>query len=406
MIEIKGKYNECKVFTDDIDETTINQLTTLLNQDFVRGSKIRIMPDTHAGKGCVIGTTMTVTDKVVPDLVGVDEGCGILSIKLKDKNIDLPNLDRVIHEYVPAGFNIHDSAIAESHAGDILAPIDVGKAFRSLGTLGGGNHFIELDIDSRGDYWLVIHSGSRHLGIEVCEYYQNLAYENLKVKAHEGKTMRDLTKELVKEYVEAGRQKEISHALEKMRSDYSKTNVSIPFDLAYLEGQSMKDYLHDMKIAQGHARINRRTIAEQIIEHACLTPVDSFDTVHNYIDTDNMILRKGSISAQKGERVIIPLNMRDGSLICVGKGNPDWNYSAPHGAGRVMSRSKARDVFSMDEYREVMKGIYSTSVNPGTIDENPFVYKPAGEIIDNIQDTVEIVDIIRPVYNFKASENA
>lgn len=340
MIELQGKYNKCKVFTNNIDNKTISQLINLLNQKFVKDNQIRIMPDTHAGKGCVIGTTITITDKVVPNLVGVDIGCGMLAIKLKDKNIDLPNLDSVIRKYVTSGFNIHDLAIADSHAADIIAPVDV---------------------DKDGNYWLVIHTGSRHLGIEVCNYYQNLAYENLKLK--------------------------------------------IPFELAYLEGQAMDNYLHDMKLTQEHARINRETIASQIIKHAKLTPIESFDTIHNYIDTDNMILRKGSISAQAGERVIIPLNMRDGSLICTGKGNPDWNYSAPHGAGRILSRSKAKDTVSMDAYRESMEGIYTTSVSTGTIDESPFAYKPAEEIIENIKDTVEIIDVIKPIYNFKASEN-
>lgn len=406
MIELQGKYNKCKVFTNNIDNETISQLINLLNQEFVKDSQIRIMPDTHAGKGCVIGTTITITDKIVPNLVGVDIGCGMLAIKLKDKNIDLPNLDSVIRRYIPSGFNIHDSAIADSHAADIIAQVDVDKAYKSLGTLGGGNHFIEVDIDKDGNYWLVIHTGSRHLGIEVCDYYQNLAYENLKLKEHNGKTLNELTKELVRTYTNAGRQKEISNALAKLRADYKETHISIPFELAYLEGQTMDNYLHDMKLTQEHARINRETIALQIIKHAKLTPIESFDTIHNYIDTDNMILRKGSISAQAGERVIIPLNMRDGSLVCTGKGNPDWNYSAPHGAGRILSRSKAKDTVSMDAYRESMKGIYTTSVNTGTIDESPFVYKPAEEIIENIKDTVEIIDAIKPIYNFKASENA
>lgn len=395
MIELQGKYNKCKVFTNNIDNETISQLINLLNQEFVKDNQIRIMPDTHAGKGCVIGTTITITDKIVPNLVGVDIGCGMLAIKLKDKNIDLPNLDSVIRKYVPSGFNIHNSAIADSHAADIIAPVDVDKAYKSLGT-----------IDKDGNYWLVIHTGSRHLGIEVCDYYQNLAYENLKLKEHNGKTLNELTKELVRTYTNAGRQKEISNALAKLRADYKETHISIPFELAYLEGQTMDNYLHDMKLTQEHARINRETIASQIIKHAKLTPIESFDTIHNYIDTDNMILRKGSISAQAGERVIIPLNMRDGSLICTGKGNPDWNYSAPHGAGRILSRSKAKDTVSMDAYRESMKGIYTTSVNTGTIDESPFVYKPAEEIIENIKDTVEIIDAIKPIYNFKASENA
>lgn len=549
MIELKGKYNNCKVFTDNIDSETISQLTNLLNQEFVSGGQIRIMPDTHAGKGCVIGTTMTITDKVVPNLVGVDIGCfqgdtkvwtsfgwikikelinkgvftvdsydtetkqfvmgkavakktrenaelvkvvyntvsifnkqryevlctpdhkflvkvsddneqwieaknlerdmklvsedhkiivesventdrredvycltvedthtfliegsvvvhncGMRAVKLADKHLDLPNLDNVIRKYVPSGFEIHDEAIASSRVADILAPVNVDKAFKSLGTLGGGNHFIEIDTDKNGDYWLVIHTGSRHLGIEVCDYYQNFAYENLKLKEHNGKTIQELSRELVDEYTKAGKQKEISKALTKLRNDYKATHVAVPFELAYLEGQAMQDYLHDMKLAQEHAKINRETIAKQILKYAKLTPVESFDTIYNYIDVDNMILRKGSISAQAGEKVIIPMNMRDGSLICVGKGNADWNYSAPHGAGRILSRSKAKDTISMTEYQESMKGIYTTSVNKGTIDESPFVYKPIEEIMENIKDTVEIIDIIKPVYNFKAGE--
>lgn len=402
MIELKGKYNSCKVFTDNIDNETISQLTNLLNQEFVSGSSVRIMPDTHAGKGCVIGTTMTITDKVVPNLVGVDIGCGMRAVKLAEKHLDLPNLDSVIRKYVPAGFEIHEKAIATSGVADILAPINVDKASKSLGTLGGGNHFIEVDKDKNGDYWLVIHTGSRHLGIEVCAYYQNLAYENLKLKQHEGKTIQELSRELVDEYTKAGRKKEISKALTKLRSDYKSTHVTVPFELAYLEGQAMHDYLHDMRLAQEHAKINRETIAKQILKYAKLTEVESFDTIHNYIDIDNMILRKGSISAQGGEKVIIPMNMRDGSLICIGKGNEDWNYSAPHGAGRILSRSKAKDTISMADYQESMKGIYTTSVNRGTIDESPMAYKPIEEIIENIKDTVEIVDVIKPVYNFKA----
>lgn len=551
MLELKGKYNSCKVFTDDIDSETISQLTSLLNQEFVSDSQVRIMPDTHAGKGCVIGTTMTIANKVVPNLVGVDIGCftgdtkvwlsagyyesikalvgknfivdsfdeeqkcfvhskavavktrenaslvsvtykskitnnvttvrctpdhkflvttdtsctysdviwietkdlvkdmrlvseddyvyvesvtelqekedvyclivddthnfvldggivvhncGMRAVKLAEKHLDLPNLDSVIHKYVPAGFEIHEEAIASSGVANILAPVNVDKAFKSLGTLGGGNHFIEIDVDKNGDYWLVIHTGSRHLGIEVCDYYQNLAYEKLKLKQHDGKTIQELSRELVDEYTKAGRKKEISKALTKLRSDYKATHVTVPFELAYLEGQAMQDYLHDMKLAQEHAKINRETIAKQILKYAKLTGVESFDTIHNYIDVDNMILRKGSISAQSGEKVIIPMNMRDGSLICIGKGNPDWNYSAPHGAGRILSRSKAKDTISMTEYQESMKGIYTTSVNRGTIDESPMAYKPIEEIMKNIEDTVEIVDVIKPVYNFKAGE--
>lgn len=404
MLELKGKYNNCKVFTDNVDNETISQLTNLLNQKFTSDSQVRIMSDTHAGKGCVIGTTMTITDRIVPNLVGVDIGCGMRVIKLAEKHLDLPNLDSVIHKYVPAGFEIHKEALASSGAADILAPVNVDKAFKSLGTLGGGNHFIEVDADKNGDYWLVIHTGSRHLGIEVCDYYQSLAYENLKLKQHDGKTIQELSRELVVNYMKADRKKEISKALKKLRSNYKATHVTVPFELAYLEGQAMQDYLHDMKLAQEHAKINRETIAKQILKYAKLTAVESFDTIHNYIDIDNKILRKGAISAQTGERVIIPMNMRDGSLICLDKGNPDWNYSAPHGAGRIISRSKAKESISMEDYKESMNGIYTTCVSKDTIDESPMVYKPMQEIMDNIKDTVDIVSVIKPIYNFKAGK--
>ena len=404
MLELKGKYNNCKVFTDNIDNETISQLTNLLNQKFTSDSQVRIMSDTHAGKGCVIGTTMTITDRIVPNLVGVDIGCGMRVVKLAEKHLDLPNLDSVIHKYVPAGFEIHKEALASSGAADILAPVNVDKAFKSLGTLGGGNHFIEVDADKNGDYWLVIHTGSRHLGIEVCDYYQSLAYENLKLKQHDGKTIQELSRELVANYTKADRKKEISKALKKLRSDYKATHVTVPFELAYLEGQAMQDYLHDMKLVQEHAKINRETIAKQILKYAKLTAVESFDTIHNYIDIDNKILRKGAISAQTGERVIIPMNMRDGSLICLGKGNPDWNYSAPHGAGIIISRSKAKESISMEDYKESMNGIYTTCVSKDTIDESPMVYKSMQEIMDNIKDTVDIVSVIKPIYNFKAGK--
>lgn len=402
MIEVRGKYNSCKVYTDNVDNETIGQLTALMNQEFIKDNKVRIMPDCHAGKGCVIGTTISLSDKVVPNLVGVDVGCGMLAVKLGDKTLDKPELDSVIKQYIPSGFDIHSEAVASSNADKIIAPVDVEKAYNSLGTLGGGNHFIEVDIDKDGYLWLVIHTGSRHLGIEICEYYQRLAYENLQLRANGGKTLKELNKELVAEYTKAGRKKEISKALKKLREKYKSTHVEVPYELAYLDGQAMQDYLHDMKLAQEHAKINRSVIADRIIRYAKLREVERFDTIHNYVDVNNMILRKGSISAQLGEKVIIPMNMRDGSLICVGKGNADWNYSAPHGAGRILSRSKARDTISMTEYEKSMQGIYTTCVSRGTVDESPMAYKPMQEIIDNIQDTVEVVDIIKPVYNFKA----
>lgn len=410
MFELSGKYNTCKIFTDNCDNETISQLTDLLNQESVKGSKIRIMPDTHAGKGCVIGTTMTLQDKVIPNLVGVDIGCGMLAIKLKEKEIDLKLLDEVINKYVPAGFEIHESPVSRSFADKIIAPVDVDKAFKSLSSLGGGNHFIEIDRDSRGNLWLVVHTGSRHLGIEVCEYYQNRAYEKLQESA-KGGSLKQLINSTISELKTAHREKEISKQIEKIKADYEReNNTKVPRELAYLTGQDFDDYIHDMQLTQQHAAINRKCIADTIITKMDLHPVskdccydeDYFDTIHNYIDCNNMILRKGSVSAELGERLIIPMNMRDGSLICIGKGNPDWNYSAPHGAGRIMSRSQAKDKVNLDDFEESMKGIYSTSVCESTIDESPFVYKPMQEIMDNIKDTVEIVDIIKPIYNFKA----
>lgn len=410
MFELSGKYNTCKIFTDNCDNETISQLTDLLNQESVKGSKIRIMPDTHAGKGCVIGTTMTLQDKVIPNLVGVDIGCGMLAIKLKEKEIDLKLLDEVINKYVPAGFEIHESPVSRSFADKIIAPVDVDKAFKSLSSLGGGNHFIEIDRDSRGNLWLVVHTGSRHLGIEVCEYYQNRAYEKLQESA-KGGSLKQLINSTISELKTAHREKEISKQIEKIKADYEReNNTKVPRELAYLTGQDFDDYIHDMQLTQQHAAINRKCIADTIITKMDLHPVskdccydeDYFDTIHNYIDCDNMILRKGSVSAELGEWLIIPMNMRDGSLICIGKGNPDWNYSAPHGAGRIMSRSQAKDKVNLVDFEESMKGIYSTSVCTSTIDESPFVYKPMQEIMDNIKDTVEIVDIIKPIYNFKA----
>ena len=410
MFELSGKYNTCKIFTDNCDNETISQLTDLLNQESVKGSKIRIMPDTHAGKGCVIGTTMTLQDKVIPNLVGVDIGCGMLAIKLKEKEIDLKLLDEVINKYVPAGFEIHESPVSRSFADKIIAPVDVDKAFKSLSSLGGGNHFLEIDRDSRGNLWLVVHTGSRHLGIEVCEYYQNRAYEKLQESA-KGGSLKQLINSTISELKTAHREKEISKQIEKIKADYEReNNTKVPRELAYLTGQDFDDYIHDMQLTQQHAAINRKCIADTIIAkmglHSvskdCYYDENCFDTIHNYIDCDNMILRKGSVSAELGERLIIPMNMRDGSLICIGKGNPDWNYSAPHGAGRIMSRSQAKDKVNLDDFEESMKGIYSTSVCASTIDESPFVYKPMQEIMDNIKDTVEIVDIIKPIYNFKA----
>jgi len=394
MIELRGKYNNAKVFTDTFDSETGSQLINLLSQEFVKGSQIRIMPDTHAGAGCVIGTTMTIKDKVCPNLVGGDIGCSVSAYRLKEKDIDLEKLDNVIRTYVPSGFNIHERAIAKSNADKILAPVDVDKAFKSLGTLGSGNHFLEVDRDKNGYLWLVVHTGSRHLGLEVANYYQNLAYKKL-----QNDNVKDEIKQLVAKYKSEGRTREIESAIK----DLYKNKPKIIKDLAYVEGNDFNNYIHDMKLTQEHARINHKVIAETIVNNMDFHIKEAIHTTHNYIDTDNMILRKGAVAANFLEPLIIPMNMRDGSLICVGKSNPDWNYSAPHGAGRIMSRGQAKENVKMEDFKESMEGIFSTCVKESTLDESPMAYKPMDEIIRNIKDTVEIVDVIKPIYNFKAN---
>mgnify|MGYP000930288867 CR=1 FL=1 len=375
MIEIKGKYNTAKVFTDNLESEAMAQILELCNQEFVKDSIIRIMPDAHAGAGCTIGTTMTISDKIVPNLVGVDIGCGMETIKLKQKEIDFEKLDRIIYDHIPSGFDIRKKQhkYVENINFDSLAckkHVNLERARLSIGTLGGGNHFIEVNEDSNGALYLVVHSGSRHLGKQVAEYYQELAY---------------------KELTDINRLKAASP-------------VKISKQLAYVQGESYYNYLHDMKIVQQYAVYNRKAIVDEIINRMGFEIEEQFTTIHNYIDLDSMILRKGAISARKGERVLIPINMRDGSLICIGKGNKDWNYSAPHGAGRLMSRREAKRTISLEEFKKTMEGIYTTTVNRSTLDECALAYKPMDEIIDNIQDTVEIIDIIKPVYNFKASE--
>ncbi|HOJ78552.1 MAG TPA: RtcB family protein [Bacillota bacterium] len=396
MFEIKGKYNTAKVFTDNVEETAIGQILELCNQEFVKDSVIRIMPDTHAGAGCTIGTTMTIKDKVVPNLVGVDIGCGMETVKLTAREIDLVKLDQVIHNYIPSGFEIRKKQhpyANQINFEQLVCKKDVGiaRAKLSIGTLGGGNHFIEVNQDNEGNLYLVVHSGSRHLGKQVAEYYQQLGYKEL-LRNNE------LIAEIVSELKRTGREAEIETEIQKVK----KAKVSK--QLAYVAGKNYEDYLNDMKIVQQFATFNRRAIVDEIMQRMGFEVADQFTTIHNYIDLDNMILRKGAISARKGERVLIPINMRDGSLICIGKGNPDWNYSAPHGAGRLMSRSKAKEVISLEEFKKSMVGIYSTTVNRSTLDECALAYKPMEEIIQNIQDTVTIVDIIKPIYNFKAAE--
>ena len=397
MIEIKGKYNTAKVFTDVVDEASVRQITELCCQEFTSGEKIRMMPDVHAGTGCVIGTTMTVTDRIVPNLVGVDIGCGMETVLLKNKHIELEQLDKLIYEKIPSGFAVRSKPHKYFRETDLSKlrcadKIDLRRAELSLGTLGGGNHFIEADKGESGIY-IVIHSGSRHLGTEVAKYYQNAAYDELN-SADEAEVFA-----LIAELKAAGRQTEIQRELKKLKN---VKRTPVPKHLAYLRGKLFDDYIHDMKIVQHYASLNRRAMMDEIISGMKLKPAEQFTTIHNYMDTENMILRKGSVSAQAGEKLIIPINMRDGSLICIGKGNPDWNFSAPHGAGRLMSRSEAKESFTVSEFKKQMKGIYTTSVSSGTLDECPMAYKNMEDIAGNIGDTAEIAEIIKPIYNFKA----
>ena len=414
MFEIKGKYNTAKIFTDAADNATISQILNLLNQPSSEEAQIRIMPDCHAGAGCVIGTTMTVTDKIIPNLVGVDIGCGVLVTKLKERRIDLPKFDSILRKEVPSGPEMRETPHSLADNLDVNSLLCYKKPDcrvsedvfrRSLGSLGGGNHFVELDMDGDGNIWLVIHTGSRRSGKDVAEYYQNLAYEERNIAGRKYKeALAEKRAAFIAQMKAEGREKELSRLLPKWQEEQGKPVISVPYEVAWCEGQSFDDYIHDMKIMQEYAKLNRRIITEVILKKCKLHAVDQFETVHNYIDTDHMILRKGSVSARDGEKIIIPINMRDGSLICIGNGNDDWNQSAPHGAGRLMSRSEAKDSISMTEYKKAMEGIYSTSVCRGTIDESPMAYKPVDEIMANIEPTAEIVERIIPIYNFKAGE--
>ena len=402
MHEIKGKFNTAKVFAKTMDEVSAQQIKTLCDQAFSAGSKIRIMPDVHAGAGCTIGTTMTVKDKIVPNLVGVDIGCGMATYALKEKDIDLKKLDEFIHAAIPAGMNVRTTPHQYVEQTDLenlrcLNRINLHRAVHAMGTLGGGNHFIEADRDDNGGVYLVVHSGSRYLGKQVAEYYQEEAYKRL---SHNSSADLQQTVERLKR---EGRQAEIQGALKALKA---QSATDVPKTLAYAEGELFDDYIHDMKIVQQYAVRNRQAMAEDMINALGLHIEGAFTTIHNYIDTEAMILRKGSVSARAGETLLIPVNMRDGSLICKGKGNPDWNYSAPHGAGRLFSRAEARRRFNMEEYKNTMEGVYTTSVNEDTLDECPMAYKDMAEIMQNIVPTVDVVKIIRPIYNFKAAETA
>jgi len=370
MIEITGKYATAKVFTDNLEASASGQIHAMCDQEFMKGTKIRIMPDVHAGKGCTIGTTLTIDKYVVPNMVGVDIGCGMETVKLKDKRLNLPDLDSYIRKQIPSGRNIRERPHRSHGRIDLsklrcASKVNIGRAIDSLGTLGGGNHFIEAGKDDEGTIYLVIHSGSRNIGLQVAEHYQKVAYESV-----------------------GGRgQKEV------------------PYEMAYLSGVMMDNYMHDMALMQQYAVLNRQIMKEEILSSMKLKDDGSFATIHNYIDLDAMILRKGAVSAQKGEMLLIPINMRDGSLLCTGLGNEDWNYSAPHGAGRLMSRTQAENTFTLNAFKKEMEGIFTTSVNKGTLDECPMAYKPMEEIVDSITDTAKIEQTIRPIYNFKADES-
>jgi RNA-splicing ligase RtcB len=407
MIELKGTYNTAKIFTDKVEPEVISQVMELCNQEFCKDSKIAIMPDTHVGKGCVIGFTANLGDKVIPTIVGVDIGCGMTTVELGKIDVDLKQMDEVIRKWVPSGMNVHEVRLVkfpklqELHCFRELK--DIKRIEKSIGTLGGGNHFIELDRDDENNIYLVIHSGSRNLGKQVAEYYQNLAIDLCAGKAD----YYEQREKIIVEYKNEGNRKLIQDALKTLKKKYEDLLPSYPRDLCFLTGIYRERYLHDMSICQEYAVLNRQTMANTILEKLwgkTVKDVSYFNTTHNYINFKDNIIRKGSISAYEGEKVLIPINMRDGSIIAIGKGNPDWNYSAPHGAGRLMSRSKAREKLSLEEYQKSMEGIYTTSVNEATLDEAPMAYKPMEEIIRNIHDTVEIVKIIRPVYNFKAGE--
>ena len=402
MIEIIGKHNTAICYTNELEPTAYTQIETVCNEEAFKASKIRIMPDVHAGKGCTIGTTMTVTDKVVPNMVGVDIGCGMYTVSLGKVDIDFEKFDEAAH-FIPCGRNVWEGR-QERFNLTVLRCYrnlkDTRRLERSLGTLGGGNHFIEIDADSEGNKYLIIHSGSRNLGTQVAELYKGIAVD-LNLGKEEYFKKRD---EIIRTYKEEGRRSEIQATLKKMAKEWEDKEPTMPSELCYLYGSFMDDYLHDINICQQFAMRNREKMAEILLEKTGLAGNESFQTIHNYIDVEEMILRKGSVSAKQGEKLLIPINMRDGSLICIGKGNEDWNCSAPHGAGRLMTRSAAFEKLTMEEYRAQMAGVYTTCVNFATLDESPMAYKNMDEIVENIKPTAQIIAHIKPIYNFKAAD--
>lgn len=402
MIEIKGIYNTAYCFTPVLEPVAAGQIKAVCDQAAFAESRIRIMPDVHAGKGCTIGTTMTITDKVVPGMVGVDIGCGMETVRLAERSLDFDALDALIRRDIPSGRDIRPEPHRLNEQIDLeqlrcAQHVNLVRARRSIGTLGGGNHFIEIDCGEDGTLYLVVHSGSRHLGKQVCEYYQEEGFRALCGSA------RFQIDQLIKDMKAQGNTKEIHKTLKQLRKKRAEA-TPVPKELAYVEGPLFEDYIHDMRIVQAFAVLNRKAMTDVILSGLGLHREEEFTTIHNYIDTDSMILRKGSVSAKAGEKLLIPINMRDGSLICVGRGNEDWNFSAPHGAGRLMSRKAAFETLSMEEYQTQMQGIFSTCINTDTLDESPMAYKPIDEIVSEIGPTAKVIERIRPIFNFKAPE--
>ena len=400
MIEVVGKYNTAICYTGQLEDAATQQIQAVCDQSAFADCRIRIMPDVHAGMGCTIGTTMTITGKIVPGMVGVDIGCGMETVRIAEKEIDFAKLDALIRSHIPCGREVRNAPHPLNDKIDLTQLhcrpyVNLDRAQRSIGTLGGGNHFIEVDRSENGDLFIVVHSGSRHLGNEVARFYQD---EGRKAFWGGARYQIDAA---VAELKAQGRFREIQPTINRLRKEQE---ITLPKDLAYVEGPLFHDYIHDMGIVQHFAALNRKAMMDVILTGMELTPVEQFTTIHNYIDTDNKILRKGAVAAYAGQKLLIPINMRDGSLICIGKGNPDWNYSAPHGAGRLMSRKEAFKRLDLEEYRREMAGIYTSCVDRTTLDEAPMAYKGIDEILSHIGPTVEITERILPVYNFKASE--
>lgn len=399
MKHIQGKYANAIIYTDLVEQEALDQVKAMCDNPLAAGQRIRIMPDVHAGTGCTIGTTMTVGDRLMPSLVGVDIGCGMLTVGVGKQPLPLDRLDEVIYRCIPSGQDVRQSPhayLAEIDLSELRCAERVSRerAALSLGTLGGGNHFIEADVDEEGNQYLVVHSGSRHLGHQMATYYMKAGFEQMELEGV--KQWPDVVAELKAQ----GRFREIE--ARKKTFVLEKNPLDIPLDQAWVSGPLFRDYIHDMAIVQRFAQLSRRAMMNTILEELNLTETERFETVHNYIDMESMILRKGAVSAKLGERLLIPINMRDGSLICTGKGNPEWNSSAPHGAGRLMSRNKAKQTLHLADFQTAMAGVYTTSVCEATLDEAPMVYKPMESIVSNIEPTATVNSIIRPIYNFKA----